>query len=302
MSFARGPFGLSLGFLVAALLATFAQVQSQERPREVPSPPGIPLGGLLRPANPASQKGLAERRLQIARLGWWEFWEREEELWRRIEARMKESEKIAKRLLSLEKKKEEILERLRKFSRKKRPLSERTNDLMALRNLAQSTAPLAARRVKSSSEMKALQDEWMLFQEVAPEIVRKESERHQQKVAASIVDDFIEAFRKGDVKAISKILFRGAQVNKGLGQQAYLRHLEDYFRRVRVSSFQVKDRAFREGNPFTLRVRGNYALEEVEILKGGERKPRRRERNGPISFTLREISGRWLISAMKFPD
>ncbi|MEE8109828.1 MAG: hypothetical protein V3T44_02255 [bacterium] len=302
MRFAKGPPGLSLIFLLGALLTFFGEVRSQDKALEIAPPLGKSLGGIFRGSSPALRKKLEKRRLQLLEMGWLEFWEREDALWRRIEKLAKEGEKIDKRLYSLEKKKGEILARLRKLYREKRPLSERMNDLLALRNLARSILPLAAERARASSGAMVLLQEWVLFQDLAQELVKRESGRSQKRIAASIVDGFLHAFRKGDAERVSRLLFRGIRVNGKFDQRAYLRHLKTYFLRVHVVSFDVRNRSFREVNPFTLRVGGSFHLKEVEKVQDKKKKPRSRDRRGKISFTLREIGGRWLISKMGVPD
>ncbi|MBI2881325.1 MAG: nuclear transport factor 2 family protein [Candidatus Tectomicrobia bacterium] len=294
-------WGLWLGFLAAAVLVSPAGVGAQRGPAQKGPAVGKPPEGLLRPRDLPSQKGLEQLRLQLQKMGWSEFWEREEGLWRRIEKQMKEAGEIDQRLLPLKKKKEEVLGRLRKLYWEKRPPSERMGDLLVLRDLSRSILPLAARRARASSEMKALMEEWLLFQGLAQELVAGESRGYQSEIATAVVENFIGAFKKGDVGAISALLFPGVRVNDQLDRRSYLRHLENYFQQVQVTSFEVKKRVIREVNPFTIRIQGDLAAEETEIVKDQKVKPRKKERAGPVSFTLKEVGGRWMIAEMQFP-
>jgi hypothetical protein len=69
-----------------------------------------------------------------------------------------------------------------------------------------------------------------------------------------------------------------------------------------VVSFKVENRDHREVNPFTIRVNGQYALEEVENVNHKKSKPQKRERKGKVRLTLRDVGGRWLITEMEMPD
>jgi hypothetical protein len=235
-------------------------------------------------------------------MGWVEFWEQEEALWRNIEALLKESREIDDRLLPMEKQKKEILASLRKHYRKKSPHSARMGDLQGLRKLVRSIQPLAAKRAMSTRELRVLMEEWVIFQEVAKGMVQKESGGSQQGIVASIVDRFVDAFRKENAEAVSRLLFRGVQVNGRPDRSAYIRRLKNYFGRVKVVSFKVENRDHREVNPFTIRVKGQYALEEVENVKHKKSKPQKRERKGKVRLTLRDVGGRWLITEMDMPD
>ncbi|MFQ5691495.1 MAG: hypothetical protein ACE5IM_00430 [Nitrospinota bacterium] len=293
---------LLLGLSAAVLLAGPPGVRAGEAPRKVSVAPDGGLEDLLRGGGARLPKRLQRRRRELLEMGWLEFWEREEALWRRIERLIREAGEVDRRLIPLERRKAEVLGRLRRLYREKRPRSERMDDLTALGDLSRSILPLAADRARTSIEVKGLLEEWMLFQTLAAERVRRESGRAQKKVAKTVVDGFVKAFRRGDLKAVSGLLFRGVRVNDDLDRRAYLRRLEEYFRRVRVDAFEVRDRVLREMNPFTLRVEGSFTLAEVEIVEDKKARPRRRTRRGAVSFTLREIAGRWLIAKMNVPD
>ena len=44
-----------------------------------------------------------------------------------------------------------------------------------------------------------------------------------------------------------------------------MRRLEAYFKRVKVTAYEVENKGFRDVNPFTLRVDGKYKMDESEI-------------------------------------
>ncbi|HJM44105.1 MAG: hypothetical protein QGG90_11365 [Nitrospinota bacterium] len=303
MNLQKRPRALWPGLLLAVLCwGASGEALAQNKPALIAPPLDSVLKRFSRRIDPALKKVIEERRRQLLEMGWLEFWEREQDVWERIVRLQKEDGSINERLFALEREKGKILGRLRRLYREKSPLSKRMNDLLALRNLAHSILPLAAKRAKASGEIRALLREWMLFQDLAQDLIRRESGRGQQVLAAGIIGRFLEAFQKGNTKDISRLMLRGVRVNGHLDRRAYLRHLQNYFRRVRVTSYRVKDRDFREVNPFTLRVRGKYEIEETEIVKDDRKKPRQRGRTGEVSFTLREIGGKWLISKMSVPE
>lgn len=303
MNLQKRPRALWPGLLLAVLCwGVSGEALAQNKPALIAPPLDSVLKRFSRRIDPALKKVIEERRRQLMEMGWLEFWEREQDVWERIVRHRSEEESIDKRLFSLEREKGKVLDRLRRLYREKSPLSKRMNDLLVLRNLSHSILPLAAKRSKASGELRTLLQEWMLFQDLAQDLIRRESGRGQQKLAAAIIGRFVEAFLKGNTKDISRLMLRGVRVNGHFDRRAYLRHLQNYFRRVRVTSYKVKDRDFREVNPFTLRVRGKYEIEETEIVKDKGKKPRQRGRTGKVSFTLREIGGNWLISKMSVPE
>jgi len=279
-----------------------AEVLSQQQPRRKVSSPQGESNRLLGLSGTALKRRLENRRALLLQMGWLEFWEQEEALYRNIETLQKETREIDDRLLPIEKQKEAILASLRKHYRMKSPHSARMGDLQRLQNLMLSIQPLVAKRAKATRELRVLLEEWAIFQEVAKRMVLKESGGSLRKVVTTTVDQFVDAFQRENAEAVSRLLFRGVQVNGRLDRQAYIRRLKNYFERVRVVSFKIENQEHREVNPFTIRVKGQYTIEEVETMKRNESEPHERKRTGDVQFTLRDVGGRWLITEMVMPD
>ncbi len=279
-----------------------AVVGAQGKPGVIAPPLDSGLLRYSRKIDPALKKILDKRRHELMDMGWLEFWEREEAVWKRLRRLMKQGGEIEQRLVPLEKKKTELIGSLRKLYREERPPSDRMAALVRLRRLSLSILPLADKRAKISGEMKSLFDEWLLFQNLAQELIKRESGRVQADFASSVVDSYVGAFRNGNVKAIRGLLFRGIKVNGRFDRRSYMGRLEAYFKRVKVTAYEVENKDFREVNPFTVRVDGKYKMDESEIGQDTGKSPRSRTRQGNISFTLREVRGRWLIAEMDVPD
>ena len=77
-----------------------------------------------------------------------------------------------------------------------------------------------------------------------------------------------------------------------------MRRLEAYCKRVKGTAYEVENNGFREVNPFALRGDGKYKMDESEIGQDTGKSPRSRTWQEKISFTLREVRGRWLIAEM----
>ena len=116
--------------------------------------------------------------------------------------------------------------------------------------------------------------------------------------ASSVVDSYVGAFRNGNINVIRGLLFRGIKANVRFDRRAYMRRLEAYCKRVKVTAYEVENKGFRDVNPFALRGDGKYKMDESEIGQDTGKSPQSRTWQGKISFTLREVRGRWLIAEM----
>lgn len=294
------PRFLMLIFFITFLsgLVVPATTDAQEKTSTSIPPLDSVLLRYSREIAPNLKKDLDKRRLELLDMGWGEFWEREEAVWKRISQLMQDSEAIKQRLIPLERKKSQLIGAIRQLRRKERSLSEQMRFLVQLRRLSSSILPLADKLANMSREIKSLYDEWLLFQSLGQALVSRMSNQGLIKFVSSVVDSYVGAFRKGKVEEMERLLFRGVKVNGRFDQRSYMRHLREYYNRFQVTAFEVDERRFLEINPFTLRVEARYKISEASKRRQGLV----RTRQGEISFTLREVGNIWLISKMNVPD
>ena len=120
--------------------------------------------------DPALKKILNKRRQELMDMGWLEFWEWEEAVWQRLRQLMKQGGEIEQRLVPLEKKKIGLIREPTEA------LPRRTSPIRSYGGPCATPPAFLVHPASSgqTGEVKSLFDEWLLFQDLAQVLVKRE--------------------------------------------------------------------------------------------------------------------------------